>query len=133
MVNPNIKAANRAADSFYDPFNGGTVEIRTGMRPASPESPPTGKLLGVMNLPDPAFMLASNGGEKPKAGVWRFPVLADGKMGWFRMKTAAGDMWVDGEITLLGKGGDLEFDKLEAHVGETKFINTGGAYVPGER
>lgn len=67
-------------------FNGGTLSIYSGNAPDSPDNAPTGTLLTVINLPNPAWTDVS-ANVATKAGTWTSTVLTGGVAGWFRLRS----------------------------------------------
>lgn len=87
-------------------WNGGTIEIRTGAKPATPGAAATGTLLATVSLPSPAF-------GSPAAGVINLndpPAVsgvASGAAGWCRVLSSSAAPVQDGTVTATGGGGDL--------------------------
>lgn len=103
-------ARNAACDAVVDLIDGGagagTIDIRTGSKPATVATTATGTLLATVTLADPAFGSASSGaaaGTDPSAVT----AVADGTAGWFRVKDSNGAGIMDGTVTATGGGGDM--------------------------
>lgn len=96
---------NQQADDLGTQFDGGTLEIRTGAKPADPDSAATGTLLCTINLTNPAFQAAS-GGAISKNGVWNGTAVAAGVAGYGRMKNAGATMNLDLTVSESGGGGE---------------------------
>lgn len=70
-LNPTMKddartaAINASANYIAGQLDGGTIEIRTGAKPANTSDADSGTLLATIVLPDPAYQAAS-GGVDPK-------------------------------------------------------------------
>lgn len=109
----------------------GSVQIRTGAKPAAVSDPATGTLLATLTLADPAF-------TGPVAGVMTLdatPVLttsgvAVGNAGWFRMFDNSGDAVMDGTVTATAGGGDLELNTVSISIGLTVEITAGTLTMP---
>lgn len=109
----------------------GTVDIRSGGKPAAVSDPATGTLLATITLADPAF-------TGPVAGVMTLdatPVLAtvgvaNGAAGWFRMFDNSGDAVMDGTVSTVGGGGDLELNVTNISVGLAVQIIAGTLTMP---
>lgn len=109
----------------------GTMQIRTGAKPAAVSDPATGTLLATVTLADPAF-------TGPATGVMTLdttPVLsttgvAAGTAGWFRMFDNSGDAILDGTVTVTAGGGDLEMNTTSISIGLTVEITAGTLTMP---
>jgi len=107
-----ILGANTAIDSFLIPFSNGCLELRTGVRPLTPDTAATGITLATIPLSASPF----------NASVLRTATLnatasdllgdANGSATWFRMydnivpSLAAHIM--DGDVGAVGSGADME-------------------------
>lgn len=85
----------------------GTVQIRSGARPASPAVAATGTLLATVALKRPSFAAPASGAAAvvdpdPAAAV------AAGTASWCRVLDSAGAAVMDGDVTGSGGGGDIE-------------------------
>lgn len=123
--------ANQLADNLFDSFNGGTLEIRTGSQPSTGDTSATGSLLVSVALPNPAFTAASNG-SKSKTGTWSGTGIAAGNAGWCRFKSSDNSLNLDGTVTGIGGGGELELDNVNIAVSQIVTINSGDAAQPKE-
>ena len=84
----------------------GTIQIRTGAKPASANSAATGTLLATVTLADPAFT-GSVSGSSPLADPASVNAVANGTAGWFRLLDSNSNTVMDGTVTQTGGGGDL--------------------------
>lgn len=106
-----LPVASRSAmiDALVDRLDAGTgpgtIQIRSGTRPA-PDAAPTGTLLATVTLVDPAFGGASNG-TVTIADPPQVTAVADGQATWFRAFDSDGNPVMDGKVTATGGGGDL--------------------------
>lgn len=98
-------------------FAGGTLEIRTGARPTSIQSPRTGTVLWTKVLPNPSLFVAS--GVATKLGTWSALPSANGLAGYWTLRLAGdtnvlsdGDPRIDGTIVLSGNAGDATVNDL---------------------
>lgn len=101
--NPKLSMAalSAQADVIATLLNGGTVEIRTGTQPASPDAAATGTLLAVLAFANPAAAApASNGVVTFATMVPEDQVLDTGTAAWFRAKTSGGTAVLDGTVGL---------------------------------
>lgn len=109
----------------------GTIDIRSGSKPAAVSDPVTGTLLATLTLADPAF-------TGPVAGVMTLdatPALAtvgvaNDAAGWFRMFDNSGDAIMDGTVSTAGGGGDLEMNVTNISVGLAVQIIAGTLTMP---
>jgi hypothetical protein len=127
-VNISTQARNDAGDSIVDLIDigstnpNGVIEIRTGAIPATPQVAATGTLLATLNLSKPAFGAFSNG------STYANPISNDtsadgtGIASWFRIYDRDNNAIIDGEITIAGGGGDIEFDDIN-------FIKSGSVAI----
>jgi hypothetical protein len=106
-------ASNAMVDVLTDFLDGGSLEFRTGAKPASPNSAATGTLLATLTFPTPSFGAAAS----------RIATI-----GHFRAKSSGGTAYVDGTVTTSGGGGDLEVDSLVTVVGQPVEV-TGGTWT----
>lgn len=109
----------------------GTIQVRSGGKPAAVSDPATGTLLATFTLADPAF-------TGPVVGVMTLdttPVLsttgvAAANAGWFRMLDNSGDAVMDGTVTVTAGGGDLELNTVAISIGLTVEITAGTVTMP---
>lgn len=84
---------------FASVFNGGTLNLRTGSKPAVTAAE-TGTLIAGITLPTPAFDTAASG-IKLLDGTWQDAAAdADGLIAWFRLKNSGDTMRLDGTCGL---------------------------------
>lgn len=85
--------------------SGASIEIRTGTKPATPETAASGTLLCTVPISG-AFTAAS--GSITSADPASATPVAAGTAGYFRLKTSGGTAIIDGDITATGGGGDMQ-------------------------
>lgn len=118
-------AGNTAGNALADLIDNGTnnsngyIEIRTGTKPAETHIAPTGNLLAVCELSNPAVGEFSN-----KKAIFNLinndeNILEDGIAGWFRIYNCDDLPVIDGTVGVTGSGSDLEFDLIECVSGGT--------------
>lgn len=103
-----------AGQSFGD---SAILEIRSGSRPADPDTAPTGTVLASITLPADAFAVAASKAIA-KAGTWQDASAdATGTASWFRIKrsgdagtTNTTDKRLDGDVGTSGS--DLNLDTV---------------------
>lgn len=111
-------------------LDGGTIEIRSGTRPASANDTATGSLLAAVTLKTPAFGAASNGVATINDPD---PVTASasGTATWFRALTSEGGTVFDGSVTATGGGGDLTLVTTSLTNGLSVDVTGGTVTMPG--
>ncbi len=117
------------ADALTDLVDGGTIEIRSGTRPAAAADAATGTLLATIDLESPSFGGASSGvarGPNPDA----IAAVAAGTATWFRAKRSNASTAFDGKVTPTGGGGDITLAIVDLVNGLTIDI-TGGTLTIG--
>jgi hypothetical protein len=96
----------------------GTIEIRSGVRPADPQTLATGTVLATVTLADPAGGAAANGVvtiTDPAAVTG----AADGTATWARFLDSAGAAVLDCSVTATGGGGDITLSTTTISTGVT--------------
>ncbi len=114
-----------AGQSFAD---SAILEIRSGTRPVSADTAPTGTVLASMTLPADA-MGATSGHTCTFIGTWSDPSAdATGTASWFRMKrsgdsgtTNTTDKRIDGDCGITASGFDMELNNLSIAI--TQVVN----------
>lgn len=81
------------------------IEIRTGTKPATPETAATGTLLATVAI---SGSFTASGGALTSADPAAVTVAASGTAGYFRVKTSGGTAKLDGTVTGTGSGGDMQ-------------------------
>lgn len=121
-----------AVTSFVDADAGaGALTVRTGLQPVTANHPATGTVLVTIPLADPSFAAAMLG----IATLDATPTLtalgvATGTAGWFRITDNSGDTVLDGAVTSLGGGGELELDSTTITSGVAVDIVAGTLTAP---
>jgi hypothetical protein len=129
-VSISTQARNDAGDSIVDLIDVGSanpngyIEIRTGAKPASPQTAATGTLLSTLSFSLPAFGNFTNGTTTSNSISEDTSVDATGVAGYFRFYDRDGAAVIDGEITVTGGGGDIEFDNINFIIGGVVSIST---------
>lgn len=125
---------NAVVDLVVDAFDAGagagTIEIRSGTRPATADDAATGTLLATVTLADPAFGAAASGAATvtdPGAVTG----AADGTATWFRGKDSTGATVMDGSVGATGSGADLELNTTTISTGVNVDITGGTVTMPG--
>ena len=129
-VNISTQARNDAGDAIVDLIDigsanpNGYIEIRTGAIPASPQTAATGTLLATLSFSLPAFGNFNNGTTTSNPISEDTSVDATGVAGYFRFYDRDGNAVLDGEISITGGGGDLQFDNVNFIIGGVVSISS---------
>lgn len=84
----------------------GTMQIRSGTRPASPQVAASGTLLATVTFGDPAFGAWSSGSSSV-ADPAAVTAVATGTASWCRVLDSTGAVVMDGDVTATGGGGTV--------------------------
>jgi hypothetical protein len=126
-------ARNAACDAIVDRLDlgsgAGTIQIRSGTRPATPNDTATGTLLATVTLADPAFGAAATG-VATLTDPASVTGAAAGTATWFRALDSDSNAVFDGSITATGGGGDLTLNTTTISVGLTVDITGGTITMP---
>lgn len=123
-------AAANAIAALADAGAGpGTVQVRTGAQPATPDDAATGTLLATFTLADPAYTAAVAG----VAALDATPTLsttavADGTAGWFRLLDSTGAAVYDGAVGTVGQ--QMNLTTVTIGTGATIEITSGNITQP---
>lgn len=126
-ISISLLARNAAGNSVVSLIDSGTanpngyMEIRAGGKPATPQDPALGTLLATMNFSNPSFGTFSAGVARANA-ISSASAVATGTAAWFRIYNRDNKTILDGSITPVAGGGDLEFDN-------TNFIAAGTVQI----
>lgn len=107
----------------------GTIQIRSGSRPANPNTTATGTLLATVTCIDPAFGAASSGAATLADPV-SVTAVADGTASWFRALDSNAAAVFDGSVTATGGGGDLTLGTVSITTGLAVDVTGGTITVP---
>lgn len=117
-MNLSIKAKNVACATLTalidegSELPGGYIEIRTGVKPMSPENTATGLVLAICNLSNPSFGVPVDGIATANPIAIEDKVLNDGTAKWFRVYNRDQESVFDGDISPIGLEGDITFDNV---------------------
>lgn len=122
---------NAMADAAVDLIDGGTgpgsLQIRSGSRPASANDAAAGSLLAEVVLESPAFG-SSSAGVATLADPDAVTAVASGTATWFRVLDGDDETVFDGSVTATGGDGDLTLATTSITSGLSVDI-TGGTFV----
>lgn len=131
-----VKARNALGNALNDLIDNGSItpapylEIRTGSRPANPDTPATGILLVTINLPISGFGSFSNGRAIISNVNASIAIQNDGQAGYFRIYNRDREAILDGSIGLTGSASDLLFDRVDFSTGGSIAITNLSISVP---
>lgn len=104
-----------------------TIEIRSGSKPATPETAAAGTLLATVTI---SGSFTSTNGTLTAADPASVTVTAGGTAGHFRVKTSGGTAKIDGTITATGGGGDMTLATTTLGAGGTLDLGVPSFTVP---
>ena len=93
---------------------GATIEIRSGAKPATPETAASGTLLATVTI---SGSFTSSGGALTAADPASVAPAASGTAGYFRLKQSGGTAVLDGTVTATGGGGDMQLGSTTISTG----------------
>lgn len=93
---------------------GAIIEIRSGAKPATPETAASGTLL--VSIPV-SGSFTSTSGVLTSADVAAVLPTAAGTAGHFRLKQSGGTAVIDGTVTATGGGGDMQLGSTTITMG----------------
>ena len=117
-------ARNAACDGVVDLLDLGTVEIRTGARPASPQAAATGTVLGTFTLPATAFGAAATGVATANA-ITGVTASGSGTASYFRAYRSAGNgggAVIDGDVAT--SGADMSIQNTSVNSGQALSVTS---------
>lgn len=85
--------------------SGSIIEIRSGSKPATPETAASGTLLVSITI---SGSFTSTGGVLTAADPASVAPSASGTAGYFRLRKSGGTAVLDGTVTATGGGGDMQ-------------------------
>lgn len=135
-VNISTIARNGAGDFIVGLIDQGSIatsgymEIRDGSKPSSPQVAATGQVLATLILSNPAFAAFSNGSAYANAIASDTSTPATGVAGYFRIYNRDGTAVMDGDISITGGGGDIQFDNINFIAGGVAAISSLQAIMP---
>lgn len=98
-----------AAALATDIGSAATIEIRTGSKPATPETAATGTLLATVTI---SGSFTASGGSITAADPAAASVVASGTAGYFRLKASGGTAKIDGTVGTSGSDMNLSTTAL---------------------
>lgn len=105
--------------------SGATIDIRSGSKPATPETTATGTLLATVTI---SGSFTSTGATLTAADPAAASVVATGTAGYFRLKTSGGTAKVDG--TVGTSGADMNLSSTSLVSGGTVDLGVPSITVP---
>jgi len=127
-----LKITAAAADSMGDALataigSAATIQIRTGAKPATPETAASGTLLATVNV---TGSFTSTGGVLTAADPASVTIGTTGTAGYFRLLTSGATAILDGDITATGGGGDMQLATVALSSGATLDLGVPTITVP---
>jgi hypothetical protein len=116
-----------SALAFVSTFNAGTMKIMAGTRPGDTTGAET-TILATVALQSPAFTVSN--GVATLNNPAAVNASATGSATWFRMIGANSNDRIDGLVTALGGGGDLELNTTTLVTGVSVDITGGTLTMP---
>lgn len=115
-----IDLATQTTDTMLDALadglgSGAMLRIFTGPQPATCADPDSGYELVVDQIAD-GFWAPANGGAKVLSGTWGYTGIATDTPGHFRIYANDYTCRIQGTVTQVGAGGDLQL--VDATIGE---------------
>jgi len=84
---------------------GSSIQIRSGSKPATPETAASGTLLVTVPI---SGSFSASGGAITASDPAAADPAADGTAGYFRLLTSGATAILDGTVTATGGGGDMQ-------------------------
>jgi|SRR6478609_462735 len=106
---------------------GSIIEIRSGAKPATPETAASGTLLASITI---AGAWTSTLGVLTAADPGAVAPAASGTAGHFRLKQSGGTAVLDGTVTATGGGGDLTLGSTTVTTGVNVDLNAPAITIP---
>jgi hypothetical protein len=94
--------------------SGSIIEIRSGSKPATPETAASGTLLVSISI---VGSFTSTAGVLTAADPAAAAPAASGTAGYFRLKQSGGTAVLDGTVTASGGGGDMQLGSTSINTG----------------
>ncbi len=104
-----------------------TIQVRSGTKPATPETAASGTLLATINI---SGSFSSTGGVLTSADPASVTIAATGTAGYFRLLTSGATAILDGTVTATGGGGDMQLATVALSSGATLDLGVPSVTVP---
>lgn len=109
--------ADAAVEAQTDLLDGGTIEVRTGSAPALASDADSGTLLAVCTFGTPAFAAPVDGVATANSITGDASANNSGTAGHFRFKQSGGTVVVQGSVTGIGGGGEMQLSSTSIVAG----------------
>lgn len=135
-INLSTNARNLAGNAIVDlidlgsTITRGCIEIRSGTKPANPQTAATGDKLATLNFSAPAFKDFVAGQSFANAITPDTNVAKGGIATWFRVYDKDATAIFDGDVSEAGGNGDIVFDSVFFVKGGTVTITSLLAVMP---
>lgn len=90
-----VATVQASVDAETALLDGGTIQLRTGVRPAAPSDAATGTLVATLTFGSPAFGSANGSGVATANAVTPGTGVATGTPTWARLLTSGAAVWGD--------------------------------------
>jgi hypothetical protein len=100
-----------------------TLSFNTGVQPANCALTDSGTQLGQITLPSD-WLTSASSGSKSKNGSWTSTAIATGTAAHFRIKSSDDTCHIQGSITAIGGGGNMELGTTSIITGQTVTVST---------
>lgn len=95
------------------------MEIRTGVKPVTPETAPSGVFLATLQFSNPAYGQFVNGIAEANPIISDTNIAETGVAGWVRIYNRDGAVVLDGDVTITSGNGEVRFDNIKFVKGGT--------------
>lgn len=123
-----ISTRNTTGDALLDSLDAGTIQVRTGAQPTSPNSAATGILLATLSFSAEAFVPMASGRTSANAISSDTNIDATGTASWARLLN--GDGTTHSDMDVGEGGGTLSFDDADFIAGGTAQITSMNITMP---
>jgi len=126
-INTAVYVRDKALEVIRALADGGTIRIYSGSQPSTVNGKAKGLLLAELIIGE----FSSPEGGKMRADVSPDPAAkTTGRATWYRVLQDDGTALWDGDITIKGGGGSLEFDNVDIQAGAEVSIKSLTYWLP---
>jgi hypothetical protein len=118
-VNINDNLANDVLTGINQVFDGGTLTMRAGARPANAQAAQTGTIISIIPVAADSFAVPAARSMAANGLPWEDTSAdAAGTIGWAVLENAAKTRRMDFTVTATGGGGDIEVEQTVVALGQ---------------